>query len=421
MSVDREIQLASIIEVIWRRGRMMVVISLICMVVAAGFSFLIHNRYRAEVDLVVINSKIGERAMMYPNITMSTYTELFIADSVLQDIMEEFNLDQAPFHMEHLDEFANRIQIDNNAWSSKIQLTVELEDPDIAALVANEIANRALQLNSEIILEEKDNSRRLIQREVTPVLDQSRRFQDTYRDMIVANKLPLLQQELDTNNTILATLRQQRDTLVHSAKELETRKLYFNEIFSATDAPEQIVKLRRNIMSNNTILNQVEDEEERSMSLDEKLSKGYSEETLGMIYQQLRTEYLKLLIDLPALRAKLQSIENEIARLTPLVEEQQERFFRLDVEETEAKRYWDQSLEVLAGIEKNFDWAGTTVASERQDLKVAYYAVPDEKKVYPRRSLIVLATGMVSFLLMLVYYLLRDLYGLVAPDQPSGA
>ncbi|MDP8246223.1 MAG: Wzz/FepE/Etk N-terminal domain-containing protein [Candidatus Hinthialibacter antarcticus] len=420
MSVEHEIQLASILEVIWRRGRMMAIISLVCMVLAAAFSYTIHNRYRAEVDLVVMNSKIGERAMMFPGMTMDTYSELFLADTVLQDVIDEFRLSEEPFGLKHINALAGRVAIRSNEKSSRIQLSVELEDPEFAALVANQLANRALQLNNEIIMEEKDNSRRFIQQELTPIQEQTMRYQIDYRDLLVKNKLPLLQNELDTNNTILATLRQQHDTLVHSIRELETRQEYFEKVFSATDAPEKILQVKRSIFSNNTVLNQLE-EAKPNQSIEDLTGMGYIEETINGIYYQLRSEYIKLTIDLPAMKAKFESMKKEIARLEALVIEQQEQFFRLDVEETESKRYWSQALEVVAGIEKNFDWAGTTVASERQDLKVAYYAIPDPKKVYPRRSLIVLATGMISFLLMFVYYLLKDLYGLVATERPSAS
>ena len=287
MSVDHEIQLASILEVIWRRGRMMAIISLVCMVLAAAFSYMIHNRYRAEVDLVVMNSKIGERAMMFPGMTMDTYSELFLADTVLQDIIDEYQLGKQPFGIKHINALAGRISIRNNEKSSKIQLSVELETPEAAAFVANQLADRALQLNNEIILEEKDNSRRLIQQELTPIQEQTLRYQHAYRDMLVENKLPLLQNELDTNNTILATLRQQHDTLVHSIRELETRQEYFEKVFSATDAPEKILQVKRSIFSNNTVLNQLE-EAEPNQSIEDLTGMGYIEETVNGIYYQLR-------------------------------------------------------------------------------------------------------------------------------------
>lgn len=418
MSVDQEIQLSSILEVIWRRGRMIVLVSLICMALAAAFSFMIKNRYRAEVDLVMMKSKIGERSMMFPGFSMDTYTELIIPDVVLQRLMDKFNLSEAPYNIKKINTLAGRVRIKNEQGSARIQLSVELEEPDMAAKVANEIANQVIQLNKDVIQAEQDNSRELIQQQIDPIYEQETVYRNEYRDMLIENKLPLLQQELDTNNTILATLRQQRDTLVHSIHELEVKKAQFEEIFSATDAPQEIIKLKRSIFKDNTALNQL-NEANKNLSFEEKMKYGYSEEALNLTYQQLQVEYLKLAVDLPSLKAKLESMEHEILRLESLVKEQQERFFELNVKEAQAKRYWDQSLEVLAGIEKNLDWAGTTVASERQDLKIAYPAIADHQKVYPRRSLIVLVSGMIAFMLMFVYYLLKDLYGLVATERPS--
>lgn len=418
MNVDGEIQLSSILEVIWRRGRMMMLVSFICMALAAAFSFMLKNRYRSEVDLVMMKSKIGERSMIYPGFSMDTYTELIMPDVILQELIDKFKLDKAPYKFKKISTLAGRIQIKNDLGSARIQLSVELEDPEMAANVANELANMAIQLNKDVISTEQDNSRELIQQQINPIYEQAQLYLKTYREMIIKNKLPLLQQELDTNNTILATNRQQRDTLIHSIRELEVKKANFEKIFSATDAPQEIIKLKRSIFKDNTALNQL-NEANNNLSFEEKMKYGYTEETLDLTYQQLRVEYLKLKVDLPSLKAKLESLENTIQDLEARVKEQQERFFRLNVEETEAKRYWDQSLEVLAGIEKNMDWAGTTVASERQDLKIAYPAIPDRQKVYPRRSLVVLVSGMIAFMLMFVYYLMKDLYGLVATERLS--
>ncbi|MBZ0258802.1 hypothetical protein K8I31_22250 [bacterium] len=418
MSVDHEIQLSSILEVIWRRGRMMMLVSLICMALAAAFSYTIQNRYRAEVDLIMMKSKIGERSMMFPGFSMDTYTELIVPDAVLQQVIDKFNLDEAPFHLGKINALAGRIHIENEQGSARIQLSVELEDPEMAAKVANEIANLAITLNKDVISTEQNNSRDLIKQQISPIYDQAQQYLKTYREMIIENKLPLLQQKLDTNNTILATLRQQRDTLIHSLRELEIRNKRFDDIFSATDAPKELLKLRRSIFEDSAMLEQLK-KESPNLTPDEKFNFGYTEESGNVVYQILMTEYLKLKVDLPALKGKLESIESEIQRLESVVNEQQERFFRLNVEETEAKRYWDQSLEVLAGIEKNMDWAGTTVASERQDLKIAYPAIADHQKVYPRRSLIVLVSGLIALMLMFVYYLMKDLYGLVATERPS--
>lgn len=416
-TVDQEIQLSSIFQVIWKRSTRIILITATVMLAAGLYSLTIDNRYRGEVDLMMIKSKVGERSMMFPAIPMDTFNEMVVSDKVLSDMIEMYDLNEPPYNFKHVDELDGRVTVEQKEGSALIRISVELEDPVTAANVANSIAQNAMEVNSKLHLEEKSNMRKLMETELSSVRSAAENYMQAYKETKIENKIDLLQNELSTNNTIIATLRQQRDTLIHSIRELEVKADYFKEIFSSTDFQPNL-KIERSVQSDNAMENLL-DQIAPDAPLKERMQFKYEEETPNMVYQALLEEYMKLQVDLPGQRAKLESIDKKIEEIEPIVREQQERLFAMQIEEQEAKRLFDQTLEVLAGIEKNYEWAGTTVASERQDLTIAYPAIPNDKKVYPQRSLIVLLSGMIAFLLVFAYFLLSDLYGMVSSDNPE--
>ena len=91
----------------------------------------------------------------------------------------------------------------------------------------------------------------------------------------------------------------------------------------------------------------------------------------------------------------------------------QNRVFEADLDEMIKKAELDRALEIYSGIDKQAGWAGTTVTTERQDLVLWIKAVPNLKKVFPSRSIMVAVAGMMAFLLAFLFYLLVDLYGLM--------
>lgn len=409
--VEREIQLGSIFQVVWKRGRNIAMVALTVMVLTALLSLLIHNRYRSEVDLVMTKSKIGERAMMYPAIPMKTYEGLLSSDALLKAVINENGLDKSPFNLEYPRDLKDRMRVRYEEGTARIQVSVELEDPEKAAAVANDVAKKAVKLNRDIILAETKNSRELIDDQLKPIQLQTEIYRQNYEQALVDNKKQLLANKLDTDNTNLAVLRQQKETLFHSLVEQREKLKQYELVFSATDFTPQIDITRT--LSSDTVMQGAVKKEKGDLDVNDLGSITFVEQSINEVYQTMRQEYLSLKVNLPGLEAKYESTTSRIAELEQLVNEEQEKLSRMEVSEAEIKRKLDQSLEVLAGIEKNYEWAGTTVASERQDLDIAYPAIPDDKKVYPRRSLIVVLAGMIAFLIMFAYYLVSDLYGLV--------
>lgn len=141
--VEREINLNAVMIVMWERGKRIAFYTLICMIVAAVATLFIPKRYRSEVNLFMTKSKIGERAMEFPSVSIDTYEKLFYRELMLKNIIDKFQLKEKPYRLKYPKDLRKRIDVDTEKGTSLISVYVELEDPQMCADVANEIALQA--------------------------------------------------------------------------------------------------------------------------------------------------------------------------------------------------------------------------------------------------------------------------------------
>ncbi len=410
---EKEINLSSIIRVMWERGKRILLFTLLCTALAAIVSLLIHNRYESAAVLFMNKSKLGERTMQYPSVPMRTYEKLFMQDEVILDVMKKYALDQSPYSFKYADDLRDRIMVYYLIDTSLINIAVVLEDPQTAADVANELASRAIAKVDNLLRIEQNTSTHEIETQSDKIYNEAIGFKNTHLETQKRNLLPMQIQTLSNYMTLYANAMQQRDTLDHSIVEQERRKVGFEEILSATSDYKQKVELRRALITDPLLIQQYREQHGGEIRLDDLKDIVFVEEQMDVYYNQFMMEYKKLLIDLPSLIPKRDSLLKSEQDYKKKIEDLQTKMFDMEMEELVTKGDFDRALEVYSGINKQVGWAGTTVATERQDLVQVSHAVPNLKKVSPRRSLMVAVSGMSSFLLAFLYYLLVDLYGLV--------
>lgn len=427
MTIEREFQLSSIWDIALRRGARIILFAAMCAIVAGLFSLAMPNRYNSEVRLLMNKSKIGERTMQSPALPMDSYHEIFFPPSVLQEIMDEFRLEQPPTRLKHYKDFEKRISLAIRERGSTFVLRVTLETPQLAADVANALAQKAVELNESLIEQEFNRSFELIGRQYQLAKERTDRYLEDYEIMLLENNKNTVMHRLNSSNTILATLRQERMNSERALVQLSERKLWFEEILSATDF-KPTIEVKRSVLSDNFSLlisrQMLEDEGD----IEALVQLQFVEETPNQAYINLQEEYKKLLVDYPAEEKNYNLIVERIEEYEELVEKLEDTLNLMEIAEMEAKANYDRSLEIMGGIGKELDWAGTNIWSERQDIDIIGYAIPDDRKVFPQRSLIVFITGLIAFLLAFLFYLLTDLYGLVKtsvatiqPDQTPTA
>lgn len=409
---EREINLLSILFVIWERGKRIAMYTLICMVVVSIATLFIKDRFRAEATLFINLSKIGERTMQFPTVTNTTYTKLFYREGMLKEVIDEFQLNKPPYNLKYPKDLHGRVMVDTQKEISLISLVVELENPQMAANVTNKIADKASEMVQKIQELESKSSTSKLGLSLNPISTQLNSFRDNYLSTLKKNKKNVLNSEFNSNVSIISLYRQQKSDLDATVLELEKRSGLFSKILSATDYTEKIEVLRKVVYD--PYISKITQEQISAADLEKLNQLSIREEMINDGWNKLKMEYQKLQVDLPAMIAKRNFLTEQIKIMEQTLNKQSEKLAEIDVEEMVAKANFDRTLEVYGGIDKQIGWAPTTIASEREDLYVLEHAIPNVKKVYPRRSLMVGLAGMLSFILSFMYYLISDLYGLVS-------
>lgn len=422
MIEEKEINLSSILTVIWERGKRITIFTIVCFIIGVVTAFSIKNRYEGVAYLQMNISKLGERTMERPPTPMRTY-EMYIANPVVQlEIIKKYHLNEKPYKFKYPQDLGRRMGISYLENTALLKVYVELEDPALAADVANDLASKAVETANKLMGQEQLFTTSEFAKQSNRLYIEAERLKKVYLDSLLTNMKPVHMQELNNYMTLYAAAVQQKDTLDASLVELERKKNVFeSEVFSASSDYKQKVQLRRAVVTDPLLIEHIREQKGASVNLDDLKDIVFYEESLDPYYNQLLMEYKSLIADIPSLTAKRDFLDGRIKQLQTDMENTQKRIFEMDVDELVTKGDYDRAMEIYSGIYKEEGWAGTTIASERQELVVVEKAVPLMKKVYPKRSLIIGLTGFSGFLLSFLYYLLFDLYGLLRLQKRTNA
>lgn len=415
MSIEKEINLASIVEVMWNRAKGIIIFTFATMVLAMLATLTLQNRYTATAKLLMNKSKLGEHTMQNPAIQMNTYLEIAMDDALLQSLIETYKFDEPPYSFEYRKDLKSRIEVEILDDTSLIEIVVQLEDAQTAADVANAVAQDLIDKSTGIMQYESTTSSDRIAQEVTRMSIEVERKRQTYETILTKNKLQLVRNELDTRISMLAKERQEIANIESTIVQLESKATVMEEVMSSTDFTKLVIT-KNNILRDRVIEKTVESELE-DINLEQLSTIVFENENVNTAYLDMKREFETLRADLAGQRAMLEDKKVRVIALEKHTDELQQRLSEMDLQEMVAKADFDRSLEILSGIDKQEGWAGTSVVTERQDLFRVIDAIAPDTKSYPQRSLMVGIVGSIAFLLSFMYYLLRDLYGLVKEEK----
>ena len=141
-----ELDLKEIFSIFWNRRLEIILITLIFIALGIIYSyFFITPEYKASTTLVLVQSSAtveqnGNGTITQTDLTLnsklvSTYSELMKSKSVLRQVVENLNIEEISE-----EKIRNNIFVESVKDTEVIQITVKNEEPNRAALIANEIA-----------------------------------------------------------------------------------------------------------------------------------------------------------------------------------------------------------------------------------------------------------------------------------------
>ncbi len=417
MSLEREINLASVYRVIWERGKRILMVTFTVIVIAYITTLFMTKRYGAMAELEVKPSRVGERAMDHWITPMEVFERYIVGDDSLKIVLDNYNLDRNPFNIHRVNQLASRINVSRYRETTIIRIYAEMETPEMAATVANELARIGIEKNIDLLRDEVNTTADLLDDALSTRITDNASREDAYLKAQKEYTVEVIQKKLDNLFSRWQKLMSERENLVLSTKELETRVASLNEAVS--HQPEKF-ELSRTLSEDLVLLEALRGTSSEAEGTD-LANMSLTIESPNQEHYTLLSEKDRLEAQLHGDRVKLELTEALIPEVKQEIDELQNRLYEAQLEVARLKAEYDRSYEIFGGIDKEYGWASPTIFSERYDIALVNRAIPKIRPVRPNRLAILSLSGSFAFLLTLAYFLLKDLYGIAQQSDAMSA
>jgi len=216
----REAELADLLFMVWAERRLVVTVALAVALVVTTAAWMLPHRYQSSTQLLWESE--GQ--------TRIDYRSIIDSDSFVQPILESegmmappFGLSTEGFRDEHLD-------VESELDSRLIAISVKMNDPAMAAKLANRIADAAVTTSIELASARAIQTRDLLREQVAAARMKRDRLEEEYIVLQRTNQPEALTKDLDAllalrsrREELFIALERERDRLVSAEKEVNAR------------------------------------------------------------------------------------------------------------------------------------------------------------------------------------------------------
>ena len=367
---DDEIDLTKYVLGLWRYRLLVVLGTLLCGAAAVVSVALAPRSYEATAKLMVSPPKTGAAGEVGSSVSMATFRSLIENQSLGGKIVEEFGLNKPPHGVTATELMTRIVAVEVVRDASVILVRVRLWDPDLAAKVANRLAESAEQLARALSQEETVAARDIIGAQ----LDASKKRFDEAEARLESFKkvaqLELLQKDVDA-------LLGQRGTLLALLVDIQTEKARLSQAEAQLATRDRLETLKRSI-----------DTDPAAM---EAMRKAGSEPG-SVLPLQLRNEFVNPVYEsldqvIATSRTRLAGLEKQRAELIDvrrLDRDQQAKLSLLYQQETTLSRLQTEheiAREVYVDVSKRYEQARLQVAGRSAQLQLMDRALPPDRPI----------------------------------------
>lgn len=355
---------------------------LACAAGALGISLFSPSIYRSTTYVLISESKIGSVSRdsnLQQMAMLPTFVPFVDNDELIGESLKKFHLDQPPYELT-VDKFRRKNYLDVRVPKSTrlLELDVEFPDARLAADLANDIAQRAVNFNDQLNTRDTTATQEFLKKE----LDQAR------SDLAAAGGRRLKVHEeahiedLDANLTILLTERDKLSTRLQQLRmELVQDESKSKSLERALADEPRTILLKKSVTSDRFT------EQAAEKAFPEGTPLSVTEESLNLIREGIRQDFVKATVasatesaSITASTGRLDQVNKEISRLLSRMTGLRSEIETVDQEYTLA-------TEALKTASREYDAASVNVSSKSQDIKQIAPAQVSERPVRPRTLL----------------------------------
>ena len=445
MDNEREnVELADYISIVWRRRFFIIVGTFVAMIVAAVFSLLQPNVYRATASLVVIPPKF-QTELAPSTLSIHTYINLLTSPELMKAIIDTLLLEETT--VEGLNRnlsteiITEKYGTQRIAYSPLIHLHAQADSPEKAAHIANTWAEKFVEQNKNLSSKGKESSLNFIE-EQFPISkeklekaentlnerqdyyeEELKRFKDLWQKRILDFKarwkIDLLKEELKVIENKLIDFQSE---LINVRFEIKTAREDLREIGAELKKQPQFLIVAKAI-TDDALWERVEKDSTGKVleGLDRlKLRSEVPNPVHEDLSRWLSNTRIKLETLIPKeqyLISEIQTKNGEVDSLTKLIytkefeldQLERERDVKLEILQREKllellrlKRNVEKHKSTYDNLAKKSESAELAKAEESEDIKIAARAVEPGRKIGPNRKQNVMVAGVVAMIVVVL-------------------
>jgi protein tyrosine kinase modulator len=385
---------------LWRHRLWVVVGTMVCGLATCIVSIVLPPTYEATAKLLVSPPKTGAVNDNAPLISVASFRMLVENQSLGAKVVEEFGLNREPYRLTVEEFMKDRVKVEAVRDTNVVLVKVGLPNRDLAARVANRMAQGAERLAQQLNRDETVTAQEVIKAQ----LDQSqKRLEQAERNLESFKReaqIELLRKDVDS-------LLGQRGTLLGLLVEIQTEKARLSQAEALLDKRTRIETLRRSI-----------DTDPAAM----ESARMTSSQAGSVLPLQLRNEFVNPVYEsldqvIATSRTRLAGLEKQKAELIDVRKidaDKQAKLSLLYQRETELARLqteYEVSRALYLDVSTRYEQARIQVVGRSSQLQVIDFALPPDRPASPkvlRNTVVALVAG---FLLTMIGVLLYGSVG----------
>ena len=237
--VDGETALAHHLHQLWRFRWLLVAGPLLAGAVAYGIALTLTPRFQATATIMVTPSKAGEQATA-PQPDVRSFRAFLANQSLAAEVVREFHLDAPPSRLTPQRFLASVLNIGDMRGTNLIGLEVTLSDPQLAARVANSMAERSVALSRSLEQREAVVARDFIKSQLDGARERLTQARDALSTYQRQAQVDLLEKKMDV-------LMSQQAELGQLAVDIQGERAYLRQAERDLAQQEPIRNVQRSV------------------------------------------------------------------------------------------------------------------------------------------------------------------------------
>lgn len=350
-----------------------------CAGAALLVSLFLPKIYRATTYIMVSESKIGSGSGDTPwqqMATLPTFIPFVDNDALIQESIEKFHLDRPPYNLT-VDRFRRKDYLDVQIPKSTRLLEIDIEFPNakMAAVLANDLAGRAVQFNDRMNAADTLATRNFLKRQLEEAterltnagalrlkIQQEAQMEDREKELSI---LLAEKEQLSTH------LEQLRLALAQDQGRKRTLK-------QALTAQPRTYELKKSVIADRYLERVMEKIDPSGAPL------SVTEESLNSTRESIQKDLVKASVDASAEDAGSQEAETRLGRVSKQISSLLDRITTLRNAVEQADQSYKLAYEAVKTASHEYQNASVTVTAKSQDLKQVAPAIVPERPIRPK-------------------------------------